>query len=309
MRLGKMYEILEQEKPKLKLEYSQASNGNFQISNFNDLRQSLSRVSAIKALSKHSNHILGQIPYTNQGEKVSWTNAVFQKLNSDFNVFLNRVNLLFETLNDSVEKPEPGTVYLKLPQFKNLQTLSEEIDLLEGTFNQIFGAVDNKVNVELRGFDTGTPWLVFVVGASAVTFFASTLIAAMRVAQETMKTKMIYNQFESSNNDAEHKRKIDEAMSILIDNIVNGEAQKLISKYHNNPEKKDGDELIRVAVALKKLSTLFTSGGDVQVPQITQGLIAQEKQVDDLEGFNFEEVSMKLENGQKEILKISQNEV
>lgn len=303
MRLGKTYEILQQELPFLKLEAIQESS-NLRISNFYNIRQSLERISTISALKNQANSLLGKIPHVTNGQIIIWNITNYNQFVNELSLFLTKAQALREALSDSVVKPEPGTVYLKLPQFTNLHTLIKEAENLEISFSQIFGALNSNVTIELKGFDTGTPWLVFFVGSAAVTFFSGTLIAAMRIAQEGMKTKMIFNQYEASNNDSDRKKKIKEAIDLIIDNVITKEAEALVEKYALNPNQLDGDEAIRVAHALQNLSKLFANGGDVQIPQITQDLIEEEKLPADNESYNFEEVSEKLEASTKELLNL-----
>lgn len=303
MRLGKIYEILQQELPYLKLEVTQEST-NLRISNFYDIRQRIERLSTINAVRIQANSLLGKIPHMNYDQNIVWNATNYHQFVNELSLFLTKSQALLDALADSVVKPEPGTVYLKLPQFTNLHTLILEAENLEISFSQIFGALNSSVTIELKGFDTGTPWLVFFVGSAAVTFFSGTLIAAMRIAQEGMKTKMIFNQYEASNIDSENKKKIQEAIELLMDHVIKKEAAALVEKYALNPNKLDGDETIRVAHALGNLSKLFSNGGDVQIPQITQNLIEEEKLPEDNESYNFEEVSEKLENSTKELLNL-----
>lgn len=302
MRLGAIYEIVSAELPILILDSAQ--NGNeYNVKNLNVLRESLQRISKIPSLSKQANAVLALMPYANKGETLSISIPNFQKIQTTFHQVVTRGNILLETLGEIVEKPEAGLVYLKLPQFENLHSLSIDIDLLETNFSQIFGTLDKNVNVKLKGFDVGTPWLVFSIATGSVSFFAATLIAAMKVAQEAMKTKIIFNQYEASEADADNKKKVDDAMNLLLDGVVNKEAKWLIEKYKNDPTAKDGDEAIRVATALRKLSSLFEKGADVQVPRITQNLIQKDIPKEEAEKLDFERSSAQLANGFTEVLK------
>lgn len=270
-----MYEIIVAEKKNLKLN-AEENGSNIKVSNFAEVRVAVEKLSVIPGLKKQARLTLGHLPHASKGEATTLHLSTFRPLETELIALSKHTNSLYQILDATIEKPQEGTIYLRLPELKNLNNFKEEVDLLESSFSQIFNCLNSEVRIDLKGFDVGTPWLVFGVCSAGVGFVATALIASMKIAQEVMETKIKYNQFESSNQEAARNKKVNEAMGYLVDNVAEVEAKRLVEQYHAKPDTKTAEDAIRVAKALKDLSSIFTKGGDLQFPQITQDVLSSE---------------------------------
>lgn len=192
--------------------------------------------------------------------------------------FFESVNLLVKSmsyLSKSIEKvldiqenADDNSVFVKLPNTKNLEELSKDIEV----FNKIFSLtiLDSKINgeVTLQNVEPGSIWLkIFVRSTMAVSFIGGLAWSSAVVYKKVQEAKLIEQIVNQKKLETEQKEAALKASKLLIDLMIEAEAENLYHTYYDSGEF-DHEQLERIKVSIKMLSEEIYKGAEIN-PALT----------------------------------------
>lgn len=165
MRLRDYQKILADNIPQLKFQCEQvAYNGGLkQLSNY---------VGAMKAMHVFEENqlfldLISSVKqhndiYNNNNEPYIVSSTVADELNRTINNLCKSASNLKNTIDNILEKEDESCVYFKLPEYKNIEELTDFFNTLKMILN-VFKHIGQ--DPEFKGFDTGSEYLLFCFSA------------------------------------------------------------------------------------------------------------------------------------------------
>ncbi len=290
MRLSKMQEIIINNLDKIILKSQNSLGNSFAISGLLTLKSAAENLSQIAALKIAAMQLIASLPVVKDDKMLDNVSSELHKtIQNRTNILISLANQANQILDQAVKKPEKGFVYFKLPQERNLSDLKEDIDILEKSFSQLFSGNAKAPQIEFRGVDTGTDWLILKIIGDGLKTFLDVVKGAMEIANENQKLKTEI----AKTKGVESTTQLTEATTEYIKSLT--ETNKLKNSYlkqrlsvslaqeYGILGTPDGNEaLIRYNKSLEALSDLFERGSDLEIPLITKKIeVACSAQVED----------------------------
>lgn len=303
MRLGKMYEIIQNEVGNLNI-ITPSSNGSstMRIDNAFELRKSIETISTVVALNSSANIALPFLPFLKVSAPINVPLNQYNEFSQKLNILRTQSFLLLEAIGSSISIPEKGNFYFKIPHVNDLSELNKDVETLNKALKQIFGTLDNSINIQFKGFDTGSEWLVLHVGLSGIAALVYVFKSSIELSLKMIELKKSADQLEEIKAEQEIRNEFRAIQKKILDAFTESEVKKLIKKLRTNDDSTNiHEDIKRVGNSLNEISSLFARGANYQLPKITY---------DQNNEINISEINQetaKLENALKEVLLIPEN--
>lgn len=284
MRLGKIHETLSLHKSKLAISHrNQYGTRNVVVKDLKTLRDSIVILISIPSLANDAREVLNSIPFVSNNDYVNIDAVLFDNFKKSLNALSTKVELLFNTIDKIISKPDKSTLYFKLPKSNDLDSLLKIVKKINDSFNFLLKYCENEdVKIVLKGFDTGSEWLQFGLYGKGVGFVVFCLYTSLKLTQEIYKTMEVFNRYQSSKSKVEREAR-DEISKSILEDVVNSHVQEIKKKY--KIIKDDNESLQRLKHALVNLTEIFSQGGTFELPQSTKNSLRND------ENINAEEIT------------------
>ena len=267
MKIILQKKILTDSQDKLKIE----STPNGQLMNcfnINVLLSTLHKLSEIKYLDQEINQIYTSgLPNEYLFETLTIPTNIFNTITTKLQILRNKISLALCILDGLKEDDNENTICIKLPDYSNLENLTDDIRLLDKIFQQILSQEKLKSNVKFAGFDVGSNWInIYIPSAAAISFVGRIIWAACVIRKKKIEGDMQLEELKALKISNKTREDIQNAQAELLKKLVQAEATNAIEEQGL---KIDNQEYIaRTVYAIEKLTDLMNKGIEIH-PAIT----------------------------------------
>ncbi len=164
MRLGKLLDILETTLPKLTISKKVLDQHSVKIDNIAALLEVIESLSVLPSLEKIATNAIGFMPIPDKTGSARVHTERFAPVETLINALRSQASQLLQVLTSIMVPSVENTVYFKIPQQSDLSGLSTVINTIDVAFQQILNSIDKETTIKFKGFDTGSDWLILLVG-------------------------------------------------------------------------------------------------------------------------------------------------
>lgn len=167
VRLGMVREILQVQRSALTVSLVGQSGGTTQLRGLQACLRAVRIIQGTGVLQAETQHALKDTALANAVvDDVSVPSEAAQRFVKAVETIESRAGALVAALNDLVPKEDPFSVFLKLPEKPDLQSMGDLFERLETLLNQVLVVEGVGGAVKLGQFDVGSRWVQVLLGTA-----------------------------------------------------------------------------------------------------------------------------------------------
>ncbi|MGG3268769.1 hypothetical protein ABEP16_07640 [Priestia aryabhattai] len=264
MRLRQIRDLLGKYNGKLTYTEQRMSNGNYEVIGLQKAINTIDRLSPlgfldddIARLKVYPTVYLSKSPQ----DKMILAEDVHKEVRRTIRIAKEKIEGFQKLISNSIPENEENVVSVKLPQYDNLNDLSNFFRDLNKALKSGLKNDQIKGNYHLQNFDTGSLWIDLFISAGAINFFGQLITTAMNVKKQSYHLEIARIQLELSKAQKEHIDGVRASFDELLDGIVEKEMTEL-----KELENLDDETSSRVKASIRMLSELITKGTQFHAP-------------------------------------------
>lgn len=267
MRAGKIVEIIEDNIGDLPKEFKYFTAG-YKVE-ARKLVETLREINKIPGVQKAVEGVFREMPAMDASGNAYVSNSYSDSLNAAISVLRTQLILLLNALRATIAEPEEGSVYLRLPEVRDIAGMAQVLSLIDRSFNELFSGNDAAPQIRLKGVESGSIWLSLLVVGSGVRLFYTTIVGAISVGEKVQnlrKNEAEIRRLELGNDILEQQAKLNQ---ILVQAASRAVAKDLLTQYNIDPtDPRSNEQLTKYMRAIEALGGVFAQGAKVDIPKI-----------------------------------------
>ncbi len=200
----------------------------------------------------------------NSMETIQASVEEYNKISAAISRIKSNSKIALEALNVALpeNKDEELTIYIRLPEFKDFDDLSELMDQLKKAIQLPILLEGIEGEIYIKNFDSGSKWFEIVVkSVTAVSLIGSIAWSGAVIYKKFQEAKVVEEHARSVKLGNEHLEALIKANDVQLTLLIEAEAQHIQKEFFKTGKPED---LERLKLSIKTMSELIEKGTQVQ---------------------------------------------
>ena len=267
MKIKELKNIFSELVQELNFEYKENPNNVTHFTKLTGLRKALNKLETTGLLTEEIKEFRSTAIFTTNKDNVTLNTAEARQLKIKLDNLIRLVGSLNSSFEEIGGEVSENSISIKLPEITDFDDLSK----FSSDFHKILtqAIVNDEINGQVRidSVENGSIWLdVYLGTTAAVTLIGSLTWSAAVIFKKIKEGQLIEQHVTSLKIKNDSLKEIQEKQKQALDLMIEAEAKSL---YDESFEGNDNEQIERLKLSVKMLSSLIEKGAEIQ-PALNQ---------------------------------------
>lgn len=197
------------------------------------------------------------------GDQIFLDHASHHEWNTSYIQILTRLQIMKEALSFALPKTEEHSIAVRLPETASLDEISKMVVDIDQILRPLVEAPRAKVDIRVRGFDTGSMWILVALGSAAAVCIVRNLCKA---AKEVLSLELEAERNRLSLKRMSVEQSILDTIQAQVDKTRRAQIRELAEAIdlQDFDEKPENERIARIDRSIDLLVKLNQKGGEIR---------------------------------------------
>lgn len=240
----------------------------FQFSNLSEFREGIRLISNYSIFEIPLQKIQLNPIFSIHADKATLPLDSGAQFQTEVQNIITSLLLTNDILRTIVPDLSPNTIFLKISEPNDLESLKKNVDVFQKIFAPLILHADIDGQIIYEGVEPGSTWIKLNVNSIiAVSLIGSLFWSSVVIYKKFKETQIMDEILKSNKIENKKKETLLEANKILLDIMIDAEAMQLYNNYYNQ-ENPDHEQIERIKHSIKLFSEEISKGAEVN-PSLT----------------------------------------